>query len=97
MVLMCLVTITSVWKPLHDDIKPWPLAVSYGSRIHAEESIAVDQVMRHSRGEGYVMRYRPWLEWYHLSNMTRDEALLILPKSRPNVSQSPIFPSPRQS
>ncbi|OIW28678.1 hypothetical protein CONLIGDRAFT_577319 [Coniochaeta ligniaria NRRL 30616] len=71
------VRVINIWRPLHGDITSWPLAVSDGSRIHLEDLIAVDQVRRHSRGEGYVIRYRPGLEWYYLSHMTREEALLL--------------------
>lgn len=67
----------SVWRPLYDDIKSWPLAVCDGSSVSAEDLIAVDQVRRNSRGEGYVLRYRPGLRWHYMSEMTRNEALLL--------------------
>lgn len=68
---------SSVWRPLYDDIKSWPLAVGDGSLIQETDLTVVDQVRRYSRGEGYVVRYRPGYKWYYLSNMRRDEVLLL--------------------
>jgi hypothetical protein len=62
---------------LHDDIKNWPLAVMNGSLIQDTDLVAVDQVRRYSRGEGYVVKYRPGFEWHYLPNMRRDEVLLL--------------------
>ncbi|KAF2809389.1 uncharacterized protein BDZ99DRAFT_509002 [Mytilinidion resinicola] len=71
------VQVINVWRPLYDVIQNWPLAVCDGSTVASSELVAVDQVRRHSRGDGLVLRYKPGYKWYYLSRMRLDEALLL--------------------
>ncbi|PMD52525.1 uncharacterized protein K444DRAFT_218497 [Hyaloscypha bicolor E] len=69
--------VINVWKPLHNPVEDWPLAVADGSTISLDDLIDTDHVRRYYAGSVLNLMHRPDYKWYYLSQQNKDEVLFI--------------------
>jgi hypothetical protein len=67
----------NVWRPVKGPVQRAPLAVADASSIARHELVATDQVFPDRVGEIYHLAYGPGQRWYYVSEMKREEVLLI--------------------
>ena len=67
----------NVWRPINGPVKRSPLALADASSIAADELVATDQVFPDRVGEIYHVAHGTGQRWYYVSEMARDEVLLI--------------------
>lgn len=67
----------NIWRPISGPVRRSPLALADASTVRPEDLIATDQVFPDRVGEIYHLAHNPGQRWYYVSEMTRDEVLLI--------------------
>ncbi|KAH8807701.1 hypothetical protein F5884DRAFT_900056 [Xylogone sp. PMI_703] len=67
----------SVWRPLHNPIENYPLAVCDGSTVPADMLVAVDHVRKYYTGESLYPLACSKYRWHYLNLQTKDEVLLF--------------------
>lgn len=91
----------NVWRPISGPVRRTPLALADAGSIGAEELVATDQIFPDRVGEIYQVAYGAGQHWYWISQMTRDEVLLIkgwdsLDDGRAIFTPHGAFPLPDQ-
>ncbi|MFY0612427.1 MAG: methyltransferase [Hyphomicrobiaceae bacterium] len=67
----------NIWRPITGPVQRAPLALADASSIAKDDLIATDQVFPDRVGEIYHLAHRQEHRWYYVSEMKREEALLI--------------------
>ena len=67
----------NVWRPLMQPVFDMPLAVCDAKSIEPSDFIATDLKYEDRTGEVYSVRHNPAHRWFYISQMRRDEVLLL--------------------
>ena len=67
----------NVWRPISGPVQRSPLALADASSIATVELVATDQIFADRVGEIYQVAHGTGQRWYYVSEMDRDEILLI--------------------
>ena len=67
----------NVWRPLMQPVIDMPLAVCDAKSIEPSDFIATDLKYEDRTGEVYSVRHNPAHRWFYISQMRRDEVLLL--------------------
>ncbi len=71
------VQVINLWRPLHGPLWDAPLAVCDARTVDQADLVPSDLIYPDRVGETYSVSYNPAHEWYYLSAMQPDEALLL--------------------
>ncbi|KAK0644667.1 hypothetical protein B0T16DRAFT_418061 [Cercophora newfieldiana] len=69
--------IINIWRPLHNTVENFPLAVCDGASVPKEKLLSVDHVRKTYVGESLYPLECPEYRWYYLNRQTSDEVLLF--------------------
>ena len=67
----------NLWRPLSHPAEDWPLAVCAAPSIAPDDFATLALRYPDRDGQIYLVRYNPDHEWYYVSRMRPDEALLL--------------------
>ena len=71
------VAVINVWRPIEGPVESAPLALADARSVAPEDLAPLDLVYHDRVGEIYNATYSPAHRWYHVPQMTAEEALLI--------------------
>jgi hypothetical protein len=71
------VQIINLWRPIQVPVFDAPLAVCDAGSVAPDDLVASDLIYPDRRGEIYSVTFSPAHQWYYVSRMEPDEALLL--------------------
>ncbi|EJU00443.1 hypothetical protein DACRYDRAFT_54441, partial [Dacryopinax primogenitus] len=71
------VQIINVWSPIRGPVRDAPLAVCHARSVAPGDLVHQRLIYQDRESSTYLVQHNPVHEWYYLSNMSSDEALLI--------------------
>ena len=71
------VQIINLWRPIRVPVFDAPLAVCDAGSVAPGDLVASDLIYPDRRGEIYSVRFSPAHQWFYVSRMEPDEALLL--------------------
>jgi len=71
------VQVINLWRPIRGPLRDAPLAVCDARTVAREDLVPSDLVYQDRVGETYAVTYNPDHRWFYVSDMQRDEALLL--------------------
>ncbi len=75
--LRCRFAFINLWRPLSHQAEDWPLGVCAARSIEAKDYVTLALRYPDRDGQIYLVRHNPEHEWYYVSRMRTDEALLL--------------------
>lgn len=69
--------VVNVWRPIRGPVLDSPLALCDAQSFTEADLIPTDRVLPQVRGETYSVAFNPEHQWYYVSELQTDEALLI--------------------
>jgi hypothetical protein len=69
--------IINLWRPIRVPVFDAPLAVADAGSVAPEDLVASDLIYPDRRGEVYSVKFNPAHQWFYVSRMEPDEALLL--------------------
>jgi hypothetical protein len=71
------VQIINLWRPIRVPVFDAPLAVADAGSVAPDDLVASDLIYPDRRGEIYSVKFGPAHQWFYVSRMQPDEALLL--------------------
>ncbi|KAI1409003.1 hypothetical protein F5Y13DRAFT_182363 [Hypoxylon sp. FL1857] len=84
------VQMINFWRPIHHEVRNWPLIVCDGRSTPLKNLVAVDQIGRRFVGDLYYATYDPGYKWHYMSSMRVDEGVLFKCWDTGNKSPSKV-------
>jgi len=70
-------TFINLWRPINHTVEDLPLGVIAGKSTTADDYVTCAMYWPDRDGETWMVKHNPAHEWYYLSRMRTDEALLL--------------------
>lgn len=69
--------VVNIWRPIRGPVQTVPLGIIDAESVAPDDLIATDLVYTDRTGEIYQIAHNPKHRWHYISQMQRDEAMLI--------------------
>jgi hypothetical protein len=67
----------SVWRPLSESLRDWPLALCDARSVQPEDMVESDLIWPGYLGENLFLYFNPHYKFYFLDKQTRDEVWIF--------------------